>query len=170
MGKNKEVLTQKDLIIQNLSNFSNAQCIRTDDALRRSDASSLTEHNIYYTTLLRAYVEDFKNTSIKKRKNQEELFKVAKNLLLFIPLLTFLFLIVTIVLFGFNKVDFVETLPGLFTALASLLGTYMVIPKMITKYLFNENEEEHLAQIIGKIQKYDKDIRNISKSSDDVAG
>ena len=35
----------------------------------------------------------------------------------------------------------------------------MVIPKMITKYLFNEKEEEHLAEIISKIQEYDRDIR-----------
>ena len=36
----------------------------------------------------------------------------------------------------------------------------MMIPKMITRYLFNKSEEEHLAEIIGKIQEYDKNIRN----------
>lgn len=44
-------------------------------------------------------------------------------------------------------------------ALGSLLGTYILIPKMITGYLFNEKEEKYLSEIIGKIQDYDKDIR-----------
>ena len=40
-----------------------------------------------------------------------------------------------------------------------MLGTFMVVPQMITKYLFNKKEEENLAAIISKIQKYDRDIR-----------
>lgn len=164
--KDKDAFRQKELILQNLATATNVQQIKTDDALlHRSDASSLSEHNEHYTALLRAYVEDFKENSKNKRKNKEDLFKIAKKLLIFVPLGTFILLIATLGLFLFDKIDIFESLPGLFTALASLLGTYMVVPQMITKYLFNKNEEEHLAAIIGKIQEYDRDIRNISKNS-----
>ncbi len=169
MGKNKDSLRNRELIIQNLASAANVQHIRTDKALLyRSDTSSLSEHNEHYTALLRAYVEDFKENSIKKRNNKDELFGIAKCLLLFVPLLTLIFLIVTLFLFAFKKINFFETLPGLITALVSLLGTYMVIPQMITKYLFNKKEEEHLANIISKIQEYDRDIRNISKNNSEI--
>ena len=59
-----------------------------------------------------------------------------------------------------QKIDTLEGFASLFTALGTLIGTFMMIPKMITRYLFNKSEEEHLAEIIGKIQEYDKNIRN----------
>ena len=80
-------------------------------------------------------------------------------MLLWIPMATIIFMFVTLFCLAIGKVDVIETLPGLFTALATLLGTFMIVPQMITKYLFNKKEEEHLAEIISKIQKYDKDIR-----------
>lgn len=164
MGKDKNTLKKRELVIQNLESVTNVQQIRTDDALlHRSDASSLSEHNEHYTELLRAYVEDFKENSVNKRKNKEELFQIAKKLLVFVPILTALFLVATLLLFAYGMIDIFESLPGVFTALATLLGTYMVVPKMITKYLYNKKEEEHLSEIISKIQKYDMDIRNSSK-------
>ena len=169
MGKDKETLRKKELILQNLATATNVQQIKTEDALlHRSDASSLSEHNEHYTALLRAYVEEFRENSQNKRKNKEDLFNIAKKLLIFVPLGTFIFLIATLGLFALDKISIFESLPGLFTAIASLLGTYMVVPQMITKYLFNKKEEEHLAKIISKIQKYDRDIRNISKKNSDV--
>ena len=56
-------------------------------------------------------------------------------------------------------IDVIESIPGLLASVLSLIGTFMAVPQMITKYLFNEKEEEHLAKIISKIQEYDRDIR-----------
>ncbi|MBD5511785.1 MAG: hypothetical protein HDR08_11135 [Lachnospiraceae bacterium] len=169
MGKAKETLRKKELILQNLLTATNVQQIKTEDALlHRSDTSSLSEHNEYYTALLKAYVEEFRENSQNKRKNKKDLFDIAKMLLVFVPLGTFIFLIATLCLFAYDKINIFESLPGLFIALTSLLGTYMVVPQMITKYLFNKKEEKRLAKIISKIQKYDRDIRNISKNNNDV--
>lgn len=160
MGKTKDNSDNKKLIIQNLENIIGAQQVKSDEALlHKSDASSLSEHNEQYTALLKAYVEDFKRNSENKRKNKEELFKIAKGLLVCIPTCTVIFMFVTLILLALDRINMLESLPGLATVLVSLIGTFMVVPQMITKYLFNKKEEDHLAEIISKIQEYDRNVR-----------
>lgn len=160
MGERKEKFEDEELVKKNLERFHKIQRIESDDALlHKSDTSNLSKHNKQYTALLKAYVKDFKRNSIIKKENKQTLFRIAKNLLIGIPIVICLFMFVTLGCLAFNKIDVLESLPGLFTALGSLLGTFMVVPKMITQYLFNEKEEEHLAEIISKIQEYDRDIR-----------
>ena len=160
MGKTKDNFDNKELIIQNLGNIIGAQQVKSDETLlHKSDASSLSEHNEQYTALLKAYVEDFKRNSDNKSKNKEALFKIAKGLLVCIPMCTVVFMFVTLMLLALDKINMLESLPGLATVLVSLIGTFMVVPQMITKYLFNKKEEDHLAEIISKIQEYDRNIR-----------
>ena len=150
----------KEIITQNIENIKDAPQIKSYEALLyNSDTSSLSEHNRQYTELLKAYVKDFQQNSLDKKRNKKQLFIIAKGLLVFTPVITVLYMFVTLGCLVFQKIDFLESLPGLFTALASLIGTFMVVPQMITKYLFNKNEEKHLSEIIGKIQEYDKEIR-----------
>lgn len=160
MDLEKEFSKSKALIKQNIETLTGFNRVETDGALlHKSDTSNLSEHNEQYTELLKAYVEDFKYNAINKRKNKQELFMIAKNLLKWIPIITFIFMFVTLMCMAFGKVDVLEALSGLVTALAALLGTFMIVPKMITKYLFNKKEEKHLAEIISKIQDYDREIR-----------
>lgn len=150
----------KKIVSQNIESIMYAPQIKSYEALlHNSDTSSLFEHNKQYTALLKAYVKDFEQNSIEKKKNKKQLFKIAKGLLIFAPLFTVLYMFITLGCLVFQKIDLLETLPGLFTALASLIGTFMVVPQMITNYLFNKKEENHLYEIISKIQEYDKEIR-----------
>ncbi len=152
--------SDRDIISQNL--IEHPQQIESDDAfllLHKSDTSSLSEHNEQYTELLKAYVLDFKLNTQEKRKNKKELFLIAKYLLFWVPATAILFMCGTLFCLAFGIVEVYETLPGLITSLAALIGTFMVVPQMITKYLFNKKEEDHLSEIIGKIQEYDRDIR-----------
>lgn len=41
-------------------------------------------------------------------------------------------------------------------ALVSFLTIFFVIPKVITEYLFNSEEEKYMSEIIKNIQNYDK--------------
>lgn len=160
MRKTKECSEEKKLVTQNLENFHKFQSVGSDESLMYgSDVSSLFEHNEQYTALLRAYVKDFEKNSKNKRENKQELYRIAKLLLIFVPLFVFIYMGMTLYYMAHDKIDILESLPGLFTALTSLLGTFMVVPQMITKYLFNKKEEENLAKIIGQIQEYDKKIR-----------
>ncbi len=153
-------LDDQKLIHQNLKRTSETQQVEYDNALLyKSDTSSLSAHNDQYTELLKAYVNDFIYNSSKKRENKQKLFDVSKKLLFWIPLTTILLMFVIIICLAFDKVNILEALPGLLTALTTLLGTFMIVPQMITKYLFNKKEEENLANIISKIQEYDSNIR-----------
>lgn len=129
------------------------------ELLYKSDTSSLSEHNKQYTKLLKAYINYYKHNFKNKRDSQKILFKIAKGLLLGVPICTFLFLFLTLFFLAFGKIGVLESLPGLITALVSLIGTFMIVPQMITEYLFDKEEEKHLADIISKIQEYDRDIR-----------
>lgn len=156
----KALKKDEELIKQNLKRIHINQRIESDEGLlHKSDTSSLSKHNKQYTALLKAYVKDFIRNSESKKKNKEDLFKIAKNLLIWIPIFSGVFIFATLSCLAFNLIDVIESLPILFTALTSLLGTFMAVPQMITKYLFNEKEEENLAAIISKIQEYDRDIR-----------
>ena len=160
MAKTKEHNDDKKLVIKNLENFNKFQSVGSDESLMHgSDVSNLSEHNEQYTALLKAYVKDFEKNSKNKRENKQDLFIIAKILLVGVPVFAFLYMAATIYFLACDKIDVLETLPGLVTALSSLLGTFMVVPQMITKYLFNKKEEENLAKIISQIQEYDKNIR-----------
>lgn len=160
MEKTKDISSKEKKVSQILSRNADVQPVKSDKALRKSDTSSLSNHNEQYTELLKAYVEYFKDNSLNKNKNKQDLFKFTKRLLFWIPLSTIVLMFASLILIAYDKIDILEALPELITAMGTLIGTFMVIPKMITKYLFNKEEEKYLTEIIGKIQKYDRDIRD----------
>ena len=158
----EQVMEKQDinLVESNLPSALEEQAIVSDDQLlHNSDTSSLYEHNKQYTELLRTYVDNFKKNSEEKRTGKKQLFCIAKVLLIVVPIITVL--VVGVSLYGTfsGQVEAFALFPDVILALGSLLGTYILIPKMITGYLFNEKEEKYLSEIIGKIQDYDKDIR-----------
>ena len=152
----------QNVIEQNIG--KNRQQIISEKDLNKSDVSSLSKHNHQYTKLLKTYVKEFKINSKNKSNNKESIFIIAKRLLTYIPLFTCFFMLATLLLLALNVIDFLEAIPGLLTALVSLIGTFMVIPQMITEYLFDKDEEKHLAEIISRIQEYDRDVRGDYKN------
>ncbi len=133
--------------------------VESDEELHRGDTSSLLEHNQQYTALLNAYVDNFKNNSEIKIKNKQCVFIISMILLVGIPVFSLSLIAVTLACLACGCITALESLPELLAALVSLLGTFIAIPKIIIKYLFNKDEEKHLADIINKIQDYDRDIR-----------
>ena len=157
---NEEQIAQ-NLINQNTENIStDSQVLASSELLQKSDTSNLSAHNKQYTLLLQSYIDYFKNTSKDKSKNKKILFNISMILLVGIPVATILIMLIILYCLATNKIDVFESLPELIATLSTLFGTFMIIPKMITKYLFNKKEDEHLANIISKIQEYDKNIRD----------
>lgn len=58
-----------------------------------------------------------------------------------------------------GKGDWIATVPPLVTAMTSMISTYIAIPKIIAKYLFNKDEEANMTSVVGKIQEYDTNVR-----------
>lgn len=142
------------------SNLYELKPITTDDSLHKNDESNLSKHNDQYTKLLEAYVSYFEESSKEKNNNKKDLFNVSKRLLFWIPLAIIFLIFISLYCLATNRLSSLELIPGMITAMTTLIGTFLVIPKMITKYLFNKNEENHLANIISKIQEYDRNIRD----------
>lgn len=160
MDKQSSNSKEQQLVEQNLPSIGRGQQVKEEkDLLHGSDASSLSKHNELYTTLLKAYIDDFILNSENKRNNKRELFKISKQLLLLVPTLTMIVVLLVVVCLAKDRLGIVETIVTLISALTTLLGTLLIIPKMITKYLFNKKEDEYLANIIEKIQDYDSKIR-----------
>ena len=159
MSAGNEFDQLQEEIRKNTRSTINLLAVESDEELHRGDRSSLLEHNKQYTALLSAYVENFKNNSESKMKNKQCVFIISMILFVSIPMCSLLIIAVTLVCLAYGCITVLESLPELLAALTSLLGTFMVIPKIITKYLFNKDEEKHLADIINKIQDYDRDIR-----------
>lgn len=149
------------MVTNNLKYISKYEEVDSEDALlRKSDTSNLTKHNEQYTTLLKVYVNNFHKVAIDKRAHKRILFYVSIFLLIIITLATIALMFLSLYYLVTDQADTLEVIPQLIASLSSFLGTFIVIPKIITKYLFNKKEEENLANIIEKIQQYDRDIRD----------
>lgn len=142
----------------------NAAAKKMDDfsdiaEFRNKDMATLGDHNLYYNTILASYAEAIKTLLESKNKKKECFYRLSVGILCSVTI--FFILCLSLSFSGVIKnVDNV----GLLTALGAFISTYMVIPHAITKYLFNEKEEENMARIIENIQNYDSKIRdNLSK-------
>ena len=154
-----EINTSEEIVSKNVLALNNrAQITKTEDMVK-SDAKSLSKHNKQYDRLLKAYVKDFELNCLQKRENKQKVFKIGKVLLILVPIVVMIFMFCTLWCITYKKVNGLDCIPGLLTAVTALISTFMTVPKMITKYLFNKHEEDHLTEIISKIQEYDINIR-----------
>ena len=63
-NEERDYKRDEKLITENLKKIQSSQRVQTDEGLLyKSDTSSLSKHNTQYTTLLKAYVKDFKKNS-----------------------------------------------------------------------------------------------------------
>lgn len=138
-----------------------------DYDLKNSDNRNLRRHNILYTQILKQYVNNFKDTSEKKKKYQEPIINILIIMMVGLPIdiIAFLYYVM-------ENYSGMENLPvlisGTLTALVSFVTAIIALPKIIIRYLFNEKEEEHMTSIIKNIQDYDKQIRlNKDKQDED---
>lgn len=161
MSLSNEEQDAQTLISQNTEHITtDSQILVSSELLQKSDTTNLSAHNKQYTLLLQSYINYFNVTSKDKRKNKKILFTISMILLVGIPVVTILIMLIILYCLATDKIDVFESLPELIATLLTLFGTFIIIPKMITKYLFNKKEDDHLANIISKIQEYDKNIRD----------
>lgn len=124
-------------------------------AFKSKDIETLGNHNEYYNAILNSYTHEIEVMLSSKNEKKEEFYRVSMTVLLIITAIFVLCVLLAIV-GGLSE----ENSSVIFTALGAFVTTYIVIPHAITKYLFNEKEEENMAQIIGNIQTYDSKIRD----------
>lgn len=117
----------------------------------------VSNHEKCYTDILRAYSENLEKTLVRKLFYKKCIFWLSFALLIIFPILI---LAVIIIIAGFQYygcyINMAEWCSIIIPALISFLTVFIVIPKVITQYLFNSNEEKYMSDIIKHIQDYDK--------------
>lgn len=129
-----------------------ANSIEKDADLDISDNDSMKFHNNQYDALLQAYVEKTKRT-FDFKLHYAELFLSSVLEALRVILAMFMICIFACAFGNMDKLSLI--LP----VCVSFLAAYIVIPQIITKYLFNEKEEQYMSEIIKNIQNFDKAVR-----------
>lgn len=119
--------------------------------------SPKAKHETAYTQILDAYAENIEKTLKKKRCYKSMIFWLAFILLAGVFVLLVGLLIVLIWKKPFTGIA--EWCSIVLPALVSFLTVFFVIPKVITEYLFNSEEEKYMSEIIKNIQNYDKGDR-----------
>lgn len=155
-------------ITENTISEDDAQCQATTESdlqafkenLQRSDYSNIAVHNDEFTELLKSYTSFVDETLKNKVEMKKRFFWLS-----FFTLIAVSTIMVGSIISvfwsswqeNFSIEDYI--LPVL-TSLCSFLAAFIIIPKIIAKYLFNSKEEKVMKDIVNSIQQYDKDVRD----------
>lgn len=129
-----------------------------DDPMLSDDVfnESRTAHEGSYTKILKAYEDSIQNTLEKKSNYKPKVFWLSFFILVSSYCLVLLLSIALIVAACITGSLFLWSIT-IIEVLSSFVSTFIVIPKVITSYLFNTEEEKYMSEIIKSIQDYDKD-------------
>lgn len=136
--------------------------INNDDELKKCDSEAMKNHSDEYTKLLKAYVKNVEAT-LKDKRAHKWVFFIFSVLVLGAITYTLGMVIYYVYISSINDTNFIvdiNIISLLTTVLISFLTTFIVIPNIITNYLFNIEEEKNMSTIIKNIQEYDSNIRS----------
>lgn len=151
-----------DEILKNITNQSNSNdFLNTWDFLVSDNISlesqlevQIEARDILYTTLL----EDYRNIT-RKRNSKKERYKWIFFWLIVVAA-AYVNVCFGLAIFRVLLIEDVEMLisaiPVLITAFVALLSSIVTIPLTITRFLFNEKEDDNITKTIHKTQQHDK--------------
>ena len=124
----------------------------------------IRSHTEAYGDILKEYANNLIENNIIKRKNNKAMFIISCILLC----TSFLAVIIIpiIIIFDSKATDAYEKIIEFIPTVITFLTSFMVIPKIITNYLFNKDEEKYMTQIITNTQKFDYSL--YCKSTDNT--
>ncbi len=131
--------------------------ISSDDELQNDDRIRMKERNKKYSEVLDAYV-----TNTKKVLGVKLVFRII-FLLVSIGAMVGTFVVFCVVLWwaanGKIEAGYLETVVTIISSMAAMMTVFIVLPKIMTKYLFDVEEEKNIYNIVKQIQDYDQVIR-----------
>ena len=135
----------------------------TQTSFVSNDEISMRSHNDCYTKILEAYSFTLKKNIEDKYTYKKRFFYCCIAILLLIAFTLIGCLISNLVMiFMYPHIQFdIKSIIALMATLATaFISSFMIIPKIITQYLFNLNEEKNMMDIIKNIQTHDLKIRD----------
>lgn len=132
------------------------------------DRTSLKMHSYNYDNILNSYTIHVSKTLNTKRIMKNVFFWLSFTIMTLFSLAVVACPIIFLIKSKTVEVNILDYIAPAITELTSFLTVFIVIPKIITKYLFNSNEDNVMKDIVSSIQKYDKYVRNnLQNKSDD---
>lgn len=131
--------------------------VKSDEELQKDDRFRMKERNGKYSELLDAYTKNAKRVLLIK-----VIFRIVFLLVSVGALIgTFTVFCITIWCILTKKVEaaYIETIVSILSAMVSMVTVFIVLPKIMTKYLFDIEEEKNMYNVVKQIQDYDQVIR-----------
>lgn len=129
----------------------------------------MQKHNELYTKILESYSSTLKDNIRTKRILKVLFFLLCSGLMITI---IFNFMVILekctqIILNNPNKEFDIKSITTIISAISiAFISSFMYIPKLITRYLFNLNEDANMIEVIQNIQRHDLTIRkNINNTT-----
>lgn len=140
--ENNAVALEKEKVLSLKEKLDINREIQNDDDLKKRSK--------IYNEILDEYKK-----SIHKTLTAKHVYKIITYIivnLIFIAITTS-----TIILFFiYSKLDMVKWISIVIPIMISFLTTFIVIPKIITNYLFDKNEEKRMTELLKILVEYDK--------------
>ena len=131
--------------------------IASDEELQSDDRLRMSERNKKYSEVLDAYIANTKRVLWVKL-----IFRIV-FLVVSIGALVGVFFVFCMVLWwashGEIEVGHLEITVSIISSMVSMMTVFIVLPKIMTKYLFDVEEEKNIHNIVKQIQTYDQTIR-----------
>lgn len=134
--------------------------VKSDDDLKKRDIDSLKKHTDDYDTILNSYSDHVSKTLKSKRIMKCVFFWLSFSIMSLFSLLIIACPILFLIKPTTGNARLLDYIVPAITALTSFLTVFIVIPKIIAKYLFNSNEDTVMKDVVSSIQKFDKYVRN----------
>ena len=151
--------------IRLLENTTITTKITDDEQLQKSDFESLKNHSNEYDSILKNYSKHVEKT-LKEKTTMKKCFFWLSFIIMSLSVISIL-ICSSYMLYHIHsgKIDIGNYILPAISSLISFLTVFIIIPKIIAKYLFNSKEDSAMRGIIADIQKYDKYIRDKYKKN-----
>ncbi len=130
----------------------------SDEELQRDDRLRMKERNEKYSEILSLYTSD-----VKKVLWTKFIFRII-FLVVSLAALIGTFAVFCVVLWWLIhknvNVGYLETIVSVLSSMVSMVTVFIVLPKIMTKYLFDTEEEKNIYNVVKQIQDYDQVIRS----------
>ena len=156
----KPMLSYKDVFKTNeeiISKAMSSTLIEDDTFLHDSDEIELSNRGSLYTQLLSAYVTDFDIRHTRNRSYKSIFFYSITAVFCLVIVLS----VVAVLAISSKPIATVNDLVVALSALATMISSLIVLPKIIADYLFHPDEDNKVTDMVRAMQENDCTTRKL---------
>lgn len=142
---------------QELFKSTKAGSLNTKNAFTEVTQAQISARGHSYEQLLNNYVELSKSRNDRKEDKKDDFYILIKAVLIISGAFFFIFLMRVVCL---PVDDMIKLLPTSVAAMVAFLGEFISLPTIIAKYLFNNDEDNNMTEIIKHTQDFDINSQN----------